>query len=78
MQFAGALPELRNYSFVYTACSRLTQKLVEKYSFLITMVENENIPLLKLAFKCGWRIMGVRMTTDKKILVELINSRKNT
>lgn len=78
IQFGGALPEFRSSSIVYVAYFRMIKILLENYSFLLTMVESENILMLKLAFKCGWRIMGTRMTTDKKLLVELINCKRDT
>jgi hypothetical protein len=77
IQFGGAMPEFRSSSMVYVAYSKMIKILLKKYSFLLTMVENENIPMLKLAFKCGWIIIGTRMTTDKKLLVELINWKRD-
>jgi hypothetical protein len=76
IQFRGIFSEYKNRRMVFVSYNILVEKLLEKYQFLTTRIENENIPMLKLALKCGWKIIGTFLSTDKKLLVELSNSRK--
>lgn len=76
IQFGGIFPEYRNRRIVFATFDMLNKKLLEKYQFLTVRIESENIPMLKLSFKCGWRIIGTLLNTDKKLLVELANSRE--
>jgi hypothetical protein len=76
IQFGGTFPEYRNRRAVFVAFDLLNIKLLKKYQFLTAKIKSENIPMLKLAFECGWRIVGTSLTSNKKLLVELANSRK--
>ncbi|MBD2731124.1 hypothetical protein H6G96_33620 [Nostoc sp. FACHB-892] len=73
IQFGGALPKFRNSPLIYKAYDQAIKQLLSQYSYLLTFVENNNIAMLKLALKTGWKIIGTRMTTDGRLLVELIN-----
>jgi hypothetical protein len=75
LQFGGSFPEYRNTRIVFVSYNMLIKRLLEKYHFLTTKVESENIPMLKMAFKCGWKINGTYLDSDKKLLVELVNRR---
>ena len=70
-QYGGALPECKDtvYSYKGTkasvdACFSYGYKRISFY------VENDNLPMLKLALKLGFRVIGLR-NFKKSILLEL-------
>ena len=77
LQFGGAFPEYRSSRIVYFSYHQLIKKLLDKYSCLLTKIDSDNIPMLKLAFKCGWRIIGtsqyINNNNGNNLLVELAN-----
>lgn len=40
-------------------------------------VENDNLPMLKLALASGFRIIGCRIATDKTVVVEMLKMKEN-
>lgn len=72
MQFGGAFPEYRNSSLVYKSYRQLVEQMLTKYDCLRMRVDRDNIPMLKLAFKCGWKIVGTIFDEScQRLLVEL-------
>ena len=74
LQYGGALPEFRENPAVLRGYRVLLGFLLEHYSSLLTRIENTNTPMLKLALRCGWLIIGLRLAGNGKVLLELVNS----
>lgn len=72
MQYGGCFPGTINTSFSWPVYSAAIDKLFSiGYLRANTLIENENIPMLKFAFKKGFRIIGIR-TFKNKIYCELL------
>jgi RimJ/RimL family protein N-acetyltransferase len=74
LQYGGAAPEIRGTTLVlplYLDILGRIRQASEKCKRFTTLVENENIAYLRLAFKAGFRIIGTR-TFKGTILVELL------
>lgn len=48
--------------------------LDERYERMTTLVQNENVPYLKLAMAAGFRVIGIR-TFDGEIFLELLRKK---
>lgn len=72
-QYGGSFPSIKgtiNTAKCYE--EYLKWHRVMEYKQVVTLVETENIPYLKLAMHYGFRINGVRMFKGE-VLVELLN-----
>ena len=72
-QYGGAFPSIKGS--IYSA--RCYEEFIKwhklmKYKTVTTLVENDNLPYLKLAMHYGFRIIGVRIFKGN-VLVELMN-----
>lgn len=72
MQYGGCFPNTQNTANAYPIyCAAIDSLQNLGFKRANTLIENENIPMLKFAFKKGFRIIGVRVF-DKKIYCELL------
>lgn len=72
-QFGGSFPEARDTIKSFKAYSMFRNWMKEAgYKRISTYVKNDNIVMLKMAFKIGYRIIGTR-TFKNEIYVELLN-----
>lgn len=75
IQYGGALPDFQRSPRVLRGYRFLLRFLLAHYPALMTRIENSNSAMLRLALSCGWLIVGLRMSSNRKLLVELSNSR---
>lgn len=74
MQYGGAFPGTEKTALAWHAYSRTIDELQSMgYKYATTLIENDNIPMLKFAMKKGFRVIGVR-TFEGKILCELLKT----
>lgn len=60
LSYGGAFPTFKGTSIVFKAFETMIVALKLKYKKLITMVENDNYPMLKFYMKVGFLIKGIR------------------
>lgn len=71
IQYGGPFPTIKSTINIYKVYQKFLDLMQGQYKRLTCLVENDNLPYLKLAMKCGFRIIGVR-TFKGSILVELL------
>ncbi len=70
-QFGGAFPGTKGTTWSWWAYLAFVDWCREKYKRVTTIIENTNLPMLKMAMKVGFRINGTRFYAGS-ILVELV------
>lgn len=76
MQYGGAFPSSRGGVLAWEGYSRTIDELQSMgYKYATTLIENDNLPMLKFALKKGFRVIGVR-NFEGKILCELLKKFK--
>lgn len=76
-QFGGSFPPAKGTVVSFKAYQAFLDSCFDSgYLLVATNIESENIPMLKMAFKVGFRIVGTKYH-EGKIFVELVNERKN-
>lgn len=70
-QYGGANPEIRKTTSVMATYQSFVRWTQEHYKRVTTLVENTNVPYLKLAMAVGFRVIGVRMFHNS-VLCELM------
>lgn len=70
-QYGGAFPPSMKSPKAVKGYGAFIQYARERYDRITTLVENENITYLKLAFAFGFRVIGVRCF-ENKIYCELL------
>ena len=70
-QFGGAFPGTKDTAKTFRGYQLTVDYTRERYKRITTRIENTNIPMLKMAMKVGFRIIGTR-TFKGSILVELL------
>ena len=68
-QFGGALKKVKNSIHVMSHYVHFITWCTGKYKRITTRIENDNLPMLKMALKCGFLIQGV-WNMKNKIYVE--------
>lgn len=71
-QYGGAFPGTRGSSLTFLGYQQFVVWCKERYKRITTLVENDNIAMLKMAMKVGYRVVGVRTVVSDKthILLE--------
>lgn len=59
-QFGGAFPPGRGSPRAWTGYKALLDWTASRYKRMTTLIENTNVPMLKLAMHAGLRVIGVR------------------
>lgn len=67
-QHGGSFPEFRGTATAALGYSMFIQWCRERYKRIVTLIENNNRPMLKLAFHNGFTIVGVRNFKGKVLL----------
>ncbi len=70
-QFGGAFPGTKSTSLSFKAYAKCAEFCKERYKRITTVIQNDNIVMLKFAMKLGFRVVGVR-TFQGNILLELL------
>lgn len=71
-QFGGAFAEIQKSHEVMQTYMMFVNYTKEHYKRATTRIENTNIPMLKMAMKCGFLIVGT-WNVHGKIYLELVN-----
>lgn len=74
IQYAGFVKQFRGYK-----APKLFKEVVDfihqEYQFIMILIENNNIPAIKVALFGGFKIVGIRMATDKNLYVEFLKEK---
>lgn len=73
IQYGGAMPHFMKTRHVMFGYSKMINWVVERYKYCWTRIEAENEPMLKMAYKMGFKING-NWFHNNKIYLELINN----
>lgn len=65
-QYGGALPGTKSSSLTFPGYQAVVAWSKERYKRITTIIENDNVVMLKFAMKVGFRIVGVRTHIAKK------------
>lgn len=71
-KFGGTVPGARQTSMSWLLYQRFVNLCKEKYERITTLIENDNITMLKMAMKVGFRIIGVRIYNGQILLEHLL------
>lgn len=71
-QFGGAFPETRGTLLSWKCYEKMNEMIRGKYKRITTLIENNNIVMLKFAMKMGYRIIGVRNFKGSILLEHLL------
>lgn len=71
-QYGGSFPGTKDTILSYRATQALLRFCKEQYERVSFYVENTNLPMLKLAMKCGFKITGVRNYKNSVLLEHLL------
>lgn len=63
MQYGGAV-DLGAY-LNFKAYLTLVEALKKEYMHITTLIKNDNVPMLKMAMKAGFRIVGIRFIKNE-------------
>lgn len=77
-KFGASFPETKGTIKTLQICEGAAKWSLARYNRVQVFIENENVAMLKLALRVGFRITGIR-NFDSKILVEhtLLKGAKN-
>lgn len=75
-QFGGAFQDAKNSMRVLPCYLEMVNSCKADYKRISTLIENTNIPMLRLAMKAGFRIMGVRAYQNSILLEHLLEFEK--
>lgn len=73
MQFGGAFPSVRGTLKSFQCYMKMLEALKSHYKRATTLIENNNIPMLKFAMKAGFLITGVRYFKGSVLLEHLLD-----
>lgn len=68
-QFGGAFPGTKDTALTFKGYTALIGHCKNKYKRITTLIENTNTPMLKMAMKAGFLIVGIR-NYNASILLE--------
>jgi len=71
-QFGGAFPETKGTIKSYKSYMAMTAWTSERYKRITTLIENDNIVMLKFAMKIGYKIIGTRNFKGSVLLEHLL------
>lgn len=71
-QFGGAFPGTRDTHRSFRGYQAFVDYCKPKYKRISTLIENDNLVMLKMAMKVGYRIIGVRSFKGSILLEHLL------
>lgn len=71
-QFGGAFPGTRESSLTFSGYKAFVAWCEKRYKRVTTLIENDNVVMLKMAMKVGFRIMGIRNYRGHILLEHLL------
>ena len=73
MQFGGAFPSAKGTMKSFRSYEKIIESLKGEYKRATTLIENDNMPMLKFAMKAGFKIIGVRNYKGSILLEHLLD-----
>jgi L-amino acid N-acyltransferase YncA len=70
LQWGGSFLDFRNTASVYRGYSLVIDAVLSEYRTVFTLIENTNTPMLKMALKAGFLVVGTRFNSNR-LMVEL-------
>jgi RimJ/RimL family protein N-acetyltransferase len=70
--YGGAMPYIRGTSTSWEGYKKMVDACRSDYKRIFTLIENDNIPMLKFAMKVGFRVIGTKTFKGKVLLEHLI------
>ena len=77
MQYMGIIPEKRHGRNGVKYFKAILDELDKEYPYLEGAIWNGNIVALKMALKYGFKVIGTRVNTYGKLLVEILRENPN-
>ncbi len=71
-QFGGAFPGTRESSLTFKAYQKFVDFCQTRYKRVTTIIENDNVVMLKMAMRVGFRVVGIRFYEGKVLLEHVI------
>jgi hypothetical protein len=71
-QYGGAFPGTKESSLTFAGYKAFVSWSQKKYKRITTLIENNNVVMLKMAMKVGFRIVGVRLFRGHVLLEHLL------
>lgn len=68
LQYGGALPSFKGTVITYKSFCEMLELLKEKYTKIVTLVENTNYPMLKFYMKQMFKVTGIRYFKNSILL----------
>ena len=76
LQYAGAAKQFRGYKAL-KFFKEAIEFIHKEYHYIMIWIKNDNIAALKIALSGDFKIIGIRMATDKNLYIELLKERQN-
>lgn len=70
-QYGGTFHGTRNSSLTWSVYQAVIEWCKPRYANITTLIENNNVTMLKMAMKAGFRIVGTRTHIERKQPTEL-------
>ncbi len=70
--FGGAFPSVKGTALSYRCYVDFVEYCKPNYKRILTFIENENVVMIKMAHKIGFRIFGIRNTKEQILLEHLL------
>jgi len=74
IQYAGLIESARNRNTL-SITRKVLDELHKDFDGIMAVIDNTNSTALRMALACGFKVIGVRMSTDAKVFVELLKER---
>jgi RimJ/RimL family protein N-acetyltransferase len=71
-QYGGAFPGTRGSSMTFLGYTAYVQHCKLRYKRIGTLIENDNLAMIKMAMKVGFKIVGIRNFNGQILLEHLL------
>lgn len=76
LQYVGAVKGFRGYR-AFRFFKEAIEFIHKEYHYIMLWIKNNNTVALKIALSGDFKIIGIRLATDKSLYVELLKERQN-
>ena len=76
LQYAGAAVQFRGYRTL-KFFKEAIEFIHKEYHYIMIRIKNDNVAALKIALSGDFKIIGIRMATDKSLYVEFLKERQD-
>lgn len=71
-QFGGAFPGTKDTATTFKGYCAFVEYCRDKYKRITTLIENDNLVMLKMAMKVGFRVVGIRFAAGSVLLEHVL------